>query len=260
MSSPAAPSAVLITGAGSGIGRQLALMLAAQGRPVAAVDLQTEPLKALEAELQARGQRCAAVAADVTDRAALFAAVRALEEHLGPTDLLIASAGIGVETSALDFDPAVFEKVVAVNLVGVANSVAAVLPGMLQRRRGHLVAMSSLASYRGVPHMAGYCASKAGVNALFDALRVELKPHGIATTTVCPGWIRTPMTANVRFPIPRMLDVADAAGRILRAIERRRPFVAFPANMRRRLGLLRWLPLGLSDWLMDREMRRLRPR
>ena len=149
--------------------------------------------------------------ADVTDRAALFAAVRDLESRLGPTDLLIASAGVGMETSALNFDAAVFETVVRVNLIGVANSVAAMLPGMLERKRGHLVGLSSLASYRGLPLMAGYCASKSGLNALFDALRVELKPHGIATTTVCPGWIRTPMTANLRIPVPKMLDVTDAA-------------------------------------------------
>jgi short-subunit dehydrogenase len=146
---------------------------------------------------------------------------------------------------------------VSVNLIGVANSVAAVLPGMLARRRGHLVALSSLASYRGLPFMAGYCASKTGVNALFDSLRVELKPHGIATTTVCPGWIRTAMTADLKIPVPKMLDVTDAARRILAAVERRQPFFAFPADMRRQVRLLRWLPLGLSDWLVTRLLRRI---
>ncbi len=75
---------------------------------------------------------------------------------------------------------------IRVNLVGVANSIAAVTAGMLERRRGQIVAISSLASFRGFPHMAGYCASKAGVNALLDSLRVELKPLGIDVTTICP--------------------------------------------------------------------------
>src|SRR5205807_8543728 len=114
--------------------------------------------------------------------------------------------------------------------------------------------------YRGMPFMAGYCASKSGVNALFDSLRVELKPHGIAATTICPGWIRTPMTANLRFPVPKMLEVSDAARRILKAIDRRQAFLAFPAEMRRGLRLLRWLPPGISDWLVERMVRRHLPK
>jgi short-subunit dehydrogenase len=142
-----------------------------------------------------------------------------------------------------------------VNLLGVANSVAAVLPGMLQRRRGHLVAISSLASYRGLPLMAGYCASKAGVNALLDALRVELRPHGISVTTICPGWIRTPLTANVRVPMRGMMEVDAAARQIARAIRRRVPFFAFPRSGVWPVRLLRWLPSGVSDWLVTRLMR-----
>ena len=122
-------------------------------------------------------------------------AVRQLESQTGPTDLLIASAGVGQETSADAFSAEVFSHVIQVNLIGVSNSIAAVLPGMRERRRGHLAALSSLASYRGLPRMAGYSASKAGVNALMDSLRVELRNYGIACSTICPGWIRTPMTA-----------------------------------------------------------------
>src|SRR5262249_24293330 len=202
---------VLITGAGSGIGRQLALTLAGEGAAVAALDLRTEPLQALEAELS--GKPMGWAVADITDRAALDAAVAKLSERLGPVDLLIASAGVGIEPSALDFHAADFETIIRVNLIGVANSIAAVLPGMLARKSGHLVVMSSLASYRGLPLMAAYCASKSGVNALMDALRVELRSSGIVTTTICPGWIRTPLTANLRLQIPHMLDVADAARR-----------------------------------------------
>src|SRR5947207_9582736 len=116
MSTAAAPSTVLITGAASGIGRQLALLLAAQGRPIAAVDLHAEPLKTLEAELQAQNRRCAWAVADVTDSAALTATVRDLETNLGPTELLIASAGVGVETSPLNFDPTASPTLVPVSL------------------------------------------------------------------------------------------------------------------------------------------------
>jgi short-subunit dehydrogenase len=127
----------------------------------------------------------------------------------------------------------------------------------LERGGGHLVGISSLASFRGLPRMAGYCASKAGLNALLDALRVELRPRGIAVTTICPGWVRTPMTEKLTVPQPHRLEAPDAARRIVEAIRRRRPFYAFPAPAARRLRLLRWLPARASDWLLYRVVRSL---
>jgi NAD(P)-dependent dehydrogenase (short-subunit alcohol dehydrogenase family) len=248
----------VITGAASGIGKQLALQLAAEGWAVAAVDLQQEPLAKLAVELS--GKPTAGAVADVTDRAALMPAVARLQEQLGPADLLIASAGIGMETCALDFRAEDFEKLVLINLIGVANSIAAVLPGMIQRRRGHLVALSSLASFRGLPRMAGYCASKAGVNALLDSLRVELRGHGIAVTTICPGWIRTPMTADLDVEMPHLMDVDEAARHIRGAIRRRLPFYAFPPPSARRVRLLRWLPCRVSDWMLSRVLGSLEPK
>jgi NAD(P)-dependent dehydrogenase (short-subunit alcohol dehydrogenase family) len=244
---------VLITGAASGLGRQLAVTLAGEGAVIAAVDLAPEPLAQLEADLG--GKRVASAVADVTDRAAHLAAAADLAQRLGPVDVLIACAGIGLETGADPFRAADVEAQIRVNLIGVANSIEAVLPGMLERGRGHLVGISSLASYRGLPRMAGYCASKAGLNALLDALRLEVQPRGVAVTTVCPGWIRTPLTANIRVPQPYLMEVEDAARHIVEVVRQRRPFVAFPPPAARRVGLLRWLPCGVSDWALRRLLR-----
>jgi short-subunit dehydrogenase len=241
---------VLVTGAGNGLGRQLAVMLAAEGASVAAVDLQPQPLTALAAELS--GKAFAWAVADVTDRTVLRKAVGQLSNQLGPIDLLIANAGIGIENSALAFRAEDFEAQVRVNLIGVANSVEAVLPGMIERRCGQLVAISSLASYRGLPKMLGYCASKSGVNALLEGLRVELKPYGITVTTICPGWIRTAMTATVAVPASQMLELSDSAQRILGAIRHGQSFYAFPPTLAWRARLLHWLPSGVSDWLLLR--------
>jgi NAD(P)-dependent dehydrogenase (short-subunit alcohol dehydrogenase family) len=243
---------VLITGAGSGIGRQMAVTLSAEGAAVAALDIKGEGLAGLAAEL--KGKRIATAVADVTDRGSLYPAVRELERQLGPTDVLIANAGIGVETGVDPYNAEGIEAQVRVNLIGVSNSIGAVLPGMIERRCGHLVGISSLASYRGLPKMAGYCASKAGVSALLEALRVELLPLGMAVTTVCPGWIRTPLTENIDVPHPFLMDPEEAVRRILDAVRRRRPYFAFPAPTLRRVRLLRWLPAGTSDWLVRRMM------
>jgi short-subunit dehydrogenase len=246
---------VLITGAGSGLGRQLALFLAGAGAAIAAVDQEEDTLASLAAELQ--GRRVACATADVTDRAALYPAVTRLAAQLGPVDLLIANAGIGRETGALSFRAEDVEAQIRVNLIGVANSIEAVLPEMLARRRGHLVAISSLASYRGLPLMAGYCASKSGVNNLMDGLRVELRPHGIVVTTICPGWIRTRLTANINVPHLDLMEVDDAARRIIEVIRKRRPFAAFPPAVAWQVRLLRLLPCALSDRLVARAMRQL---
>jgi NAD(P)-dependent dehydrogenase (short-subunit alcohol dehydrogenase family) len=248
----------VITGAGSGLGRQLAVNLAAEGAAVGAIDLRPEPLAALEDEL--KGRQVAWAVGDVTDRPALRAAVAQLEQRLGPTDLLIANAGIGLETAAVGFPIDAFEAQIRVNLLGVANTVDAVLPGMLQRQRGHLVTIASLASYRGLPKMAGYCASKAGVRAFMDSLRYELRPHGIRVTTICPGWILTPLTCNLNVPHPHMMRVEVAARRILTAVRQRRAFYAFPAVAAWQVRLLGWLPCGVSDWLVGTMLRRLEGR
>jgi short-subunit dehydrogenase len=246
---------VLITGAGSGIGRQLALTLAREGARVVALDRQADALGALGREL--KGHTFATTVADVTEGPALQTAVAEMERRLGPTDLLIACAGVGRETSALDFRAEDFATMIKVNLIGVANSFAAVLPGMRQRRRGHLVALSSLASYRGLPRMAAYCASKAGVNALCDAFRVELKPLGIAVTTICPGFIRTPMTAEMKMvKPPPMLSVEDAVARMLPAIRRRRRFVSFAASGVWQIRLIQYLPRAVGDWMTAQLLRR----
>jgi short-subunit dehydrogenase len=246
---------VLITGAGSGLGRQFAIQLAREGAKIGGIDVQQSGLVSLESEL---GPRFAYEVADVTDAAGLARAVQSLESKLGSTYLLIANAGVGFETSALTFDAAMMAKVIEVNLIGVSNSIAAVLPGMVERSSGHIVAISSLASYRGVPKMLGYCASKSGVNAIMEGLRVEVARHNIYTTLVCPGWIRTPLTEKVDAPMPKLMEVEPAARRIIDAIRRRKRFFAFPTSIAWRLSLLRWLPASVSDWLITQMMRSLK--
>jgi len=247
---------VLITGAANGIGRQLALTLAAEGARIAALDIEADGLASLKAQLPPGA--CATAVADVTDLAALRKAVLQLESEVGPTDVLIANAGIGRETSARTFDADEVNAQIRVNLLGVVNSIDAVLAGMQKRRGGHLVAISSLASYRGLPLMAGYSASKAGVNAVMDSLRVELRPLGIACTTICPGWIRTPLTASINLPTLKMMDVEVAVRRMVQAIRARKAFLAFPPGDAWQVRLLRYLPRPLGDWIAYRHLLRLK--
>jgi short-subunit dehydrogenase len=246
----------LITGAGSGIGRELARVLSREGMAIGAIDKNPQGLVLLDEEMRAQQRTMHWEVADVTDIAGVRGKVAELESRLGPVSLLIANAGIGIETSALHLQAEDMLALVQVNLFGVANSIAAVLPGMLQRRAGHIVGISSLASLRGLPRLFGYCATKAGVNALLEGLRVELKPFNIHVTTICPGWIRTPMCDAVKGKVP-LMEVDVAARHIATAIRRRRRFYAFPPSTARTLRLLRLLPVSISDWLVERMVARL---
>jgi NAD(P)-dependent dehydrogenase (short-subunit alcohol dehydrogenase family) len=236
---------ILITGGASGLGRELALQLAHEGARIGTVDWNASMLESLGEVLPDGAMACA----DVTDRKALQAGLAKVRQQLGPIDVLIACAGLGFETSAISFHADEFERMVNVNLIGVANSVEAVLPEMLERRQGLIVGISSLASLRGLPLLLGYCASKAGLNALLDGLRVELKPHGIAVTTICPGWIFTPMTIEAGIPKEQMMSASYAASKIIGAVRRRQRFLAFPPKTLWQLRLLTWLPFGLGDHL-----------
>ena len=138
-----------------------------------------------------------------------------------------------------------------VNTLGVVYAIAGVLPEMLQRGQGHLVAISSLASYKGLPGESGYCASKAAVSVYMEGLRIELRSRGIHVTTACPGFIETPMTAVNTFHMPGLMTAEKAARLIVRAVARKRKVFNFPLGLTMMTKLSRWLP----DWVIARLMK-----
>ncbi len=248
---------VLITGAGSGMGREVARKLAKRQWKIGALDQKADELESLRLELTGKKQVCDYREVDVTEAEAVCFQVAELENSLGPVNLLLACAGVAGETPAQTIKAQEVEHIVRVNLLGVSNVLAAVLPGMLARRRGHVVAISSLASLQGLPCQMAYCASKAGLNALMESLRLDVKDQGIHVTTICPGWTRTAQTAG-QFDDADLMSVEVAANEILKAIDRRARFHAFPWWMVWQLKLMRWLPVRLQDRLLLRRIRQLK--
>jgi short-subunit dehydrogenase len=240
----------VITGASSGIGWELAKVLAGQGCKVGLIARRKENLDALAESIQQTGGTAGVALADVGDRAQLHTAIAEVRRRLGPVDLLIANAGVGMPTLLSPVNIADVEKMFRVNLLGTIYAVEAVLPEMLERRRGHLAAISSLAAYKGLPGESGYCASKAAVSSYMEGLRIHLRDKGIAVTTICPGFIRTPMTAVNKFHMPWLLEPDDAARRIVRALARRQKVYNFPWQLSLLMKLTRWAP----DWVMARTM------
>jgi short-subunit dehydrogenase len=240
----------IVTGASSGIGWALARVLAAEGCKVGLVARRREPLAQLAIEIEKAGGTPAFVTADVSRRDEAVAAIREVAGRLGPVDLLIANAGVGAPTTVDPFNVEDIEKMFQVNVLGVIYSLEAVLPKMLQRGRGHLAAISSLGAYRGLPGESAYTSSKAALNVFMEGLRIQLRRRGIAVTTICPGFVKTPMTEVFEFPMPWLLEADEAARRIVRALKRRRKVYNFPWQWTLFMRGARWAP----DWLVDRFM------
>jgi short-subunit dehydrogenase len=240
----------IVTGASSGIGWELARQLADEGYKVGLTARRRENLEALAGAIQAAGGTAALAPADAGDRAQVQEAFRRLTGELGPIDLLLANAGVGFPTLLEPMNMTDIEQMFRVNVLGLVYALEAVLPEMLRRRCGHLVAVSSLAAYKGLPGESAYCASKAAVNTYMEGLRIQLRGRGIAVTTVCPGFVQTPMTAANEFHMPWLLDAAAAARRIIRAVKRRRAVCNFPWQMNLFMKTIRWLP----DWILARGM------
>jgi short-subunit dehydrogenase len=244
----------IVTGASSGIGRALALRLAAEGHRVGLIARRRDELEEAAGAISAAGGRAVAAPADVGDRGALHAAVAEVEGRLGPADVMVANAGFGAPTRLDPLNTGDVETTFRVNVLGVVYSVEAVLPGMLRRGRGHLVAVSSLAAFKGLPGESAYCASKAAVNAYMEGLRIALRGRGVAVTTICPGFVRTPMAPMDAAATPFIMSADAAARRIARAIARRRSgVVRFPWPMAALMALIARMPDALVARLIRAE-------
>lgn len=244
----------LITGASSGMGRALALELAARGYRLALAARRTSALEQLAHEIHSLGGESRVLACDVSDQSQVKAAVAETRQRFGRVDLAILSAGIGQPTDAVNFKAAPFAEIIGINLLGVAYCLEALIPVMKQQPHGGTIAaISSLAGDRGIPGSAGYSASKAALNALFDGMRAHLATAQIRLVTIAPGYVRTPMTQqNGKMPF---LMEADAAARlILRRIERGDRVIRFPLPTSIAMGLLRVVPARLLDTMLGRRL------
>jgi len=243
---------VWITGASTGIGRALALRLAAAGRTVAVSARGQDKLDAVVIEGRSLSGQVHAFPCDVTDGERVRNTVAQIESDLGPIDCAVLCAGTHVPMPAREFRAETVRNLLETNVMGQAHPIEALLPGMLARGAGRIAVVSSVAGYVGLPTAAAYGASKAALINMCESLRAELDGSGVVIQLVSPGFVKTPLTDRNQFRMPHIISAETAAKAIADGLASDRFEIHFPKVFTRQLKILRLLPYPLLFPLLKR--------
>jgi short-subunit dehydrogenase len=243
---------VFLTGASSGIGEALAIALAKKGAILGLLARREDLLGEIAAKCENAGGKARVFACDAVDEKGVHAAAESLRREFGKIDVMIANAGIGGSNHAKNLKTDEVKKVIDVNLIGAVNAVTAVLPDMLEKKSGHLVAVSSLAGFRGLPFSASYSASKAAMTNFFESVRLDVQNQGVSVTIIQPGFIKTPLTSGRENKMPFVMELDEAIPHFINAIEKRKKFAAFPWQLATLVRLARIFPASIYDKIAGR--------
>ncbi len=244
---------VLITGASSGIGEALAREFAERGATLGLVARRADKLQALSKELAEKsGKKHFTYSADVTQKDQIIAACRQFESDCGGADIVIANAGISIGVLTENYeDLDAMADVFNTNVMAMAATFHPFVGPMRERKRGILVGIASVAGIRGLPGSEAYCASKAAAISYCESLRVEVKRFGIQVVTICPGFIRTPLTAKNPYSMPFLMDAPVFAKKAADAILSGTTYRVIPWQMGVVSKAMRLMPNWLFDKLMS---------
>jgi short-subunit dehydrogenase len=247
---------VFLTGASSGIGEALARHYAAQGAVLGLFARRADKLRELQLSLPSPAE---VYAGDVRDLAAVAVAAEDFMARHGVPDVVIGNAGVSYgNLTEIARDANVFRETLDINVLGLVHTFQPFVAPMRSRKAGSLVGIASVAGFRGLPGASAYSASKAAAIRYLESLRIELHGSGVQVTTICPGFIATPMTARNPYPMPFIIDADEAARRFARVIAARRAYAVVPWQMAIVGSLLRVVPNFLFDAIAARRKRKPR--
>ena len=242
---------VLITGAAHGLGAEIAKELSGKCAHLLLLDID-------ESALENTANECSSPNTSVEYKTTDLRSLELVEETYGQLkadylpDVIIANAGVGGINPANAFSTQINQMVMDINFFGTINTIAPFLNKMCERKSGHLVAISSLASLRGLPSAASYCASKAAQNSLMESWRLDLARYNIHVSTILPGFIKTAMADHDEFDMPFSVSSQEAAKATIKAIAKQKKRYLFPWPMRFLASINKMLPVWLYDFLMPR--------
>lgn len=213
-----------ITGASTGIGAETAKILAREGWTVAITARSEDKLKALEQEVDG----IKAYSCDVTNEQDMAQLVEKIEAECGPIDMAFMNAGMFNPDTYETYTAENFKNHFEVNVFGAANGIAPVLQNFKQRGRGHFVMTASVAGYQGLPRSMSYGPTKSALINFAESLWLECKEHGIKVQVVCPGFVKTPMTAQNKFPMPMIMELEEAAEKLVKGMKSNQFEINFP--------------------------------
>lgn len=241
---------VLITGATSGLGREMAVQLGREGCRLALTGRRREKLEECADAARKAGGQAMILAGDVSDPATVKAHYAEIKKAWGGLDWAILNAGVSDSKSALEFTSHNYRWTFETNIFGVTEWMEAVLPDMIAQKSGVIAGVSSLAGYRGLPNSGAYSASKAALTSLLESARVDLLGTGVDVVTICPGFVKTEITARYdKQKLPFLLETDDGVKRMLDGIRARKRVVHFPWQLS--LPII-YLVHNLPGWLYDR--------
>lgn len=244
-----------VTGASSGLGRALAIELASAGYTVAATARDEQRLDTLIAATAGLPGRVVAFPCDVTDESGMLRVVSGIERQLGPIALGVFNAGTYFPTRGARLDVQNFVRTFELNVFGVIYGLVPLVSRMQSRKRGQIVIVGSITSYVGLPSAAAYGASKAALNSTAEALKYDFDKLNIRLQIVHPGFIKTPLTDRLKFPMPALMPVRKAAVRVADGIRSGGFEITFPRRLTWPMKALRLLPRPVIFRLISRVTR-----
>jgi short-subunit dehydrogenase len=246
---------IWITGASSGLGRELARQYVTLGHQVCVSARGEAALEELAASCGDAAGSIRIFPLDVTSIDQVKSCFENICATVGIPDISVLNAGTHMANSVEPFDATIFRRLMEINYMGVVNCLQSAVPAYIAQRKGHIAVVSSVAGYQGLPNASAYGASKAALINMCEALQPELAAAGVKLQLVNPGFVRTPLTDLNEFPMPFLMEVDAAAGRIIRGLESNRFEISFPRRFTWLLKMLQLLPytvyLRLTRKLMN---------
>ncbi|MEX1136803.1 MAG: SDR family oxidoreductase [Balneolales bacterium] len=255
---------IWITGASSGIGEALAYAYSRKGSKIILSSRKRDQLERVQNLCESLGGKAYVEPLDLSELKTLKGKADYILKNYGPIDLLINNGGVAQRSSVVDMDLEVEQKMMRVNFFGHAELTRAVLPDMVQRKKGHIVVISSVMGKVSYPNCSTYAASKHALHGYFDALRAEVDPFGIKVTIVCPGFVKTNISLNAMTsdgtPHAKMdrgqaggISPEACAGKIIKAINRGREEINIGGPEIAAVYIKRWVP-----WIVSRVIKRIK--